>query len=220
MIKRILVFGFITFLSFLVHAADQYVFEQSSSASVNSSILDKQITVNKTFANINAVVVKLNTLGLSATTKNKNEEEIKNVLINTNGTINDFINQAALNFNYAVSVSGNNIVFQAKDPQKIKQNDAVIAKVKPVTTQETWTLTPKDKTLRNALTKWAKTAGWQLIWNVKADYPITTVWAIPGTFESAINEVLRASQTTDIPLIATMHDNNHVLEIFSTTASK
>ena len=83
-----------------------------------------------------------------------------------------------------------------------------------------WKLDPEDKTIRSGMTKWCQKAGWQLVWNVKADYPIDTSWTINAGFESAVNEVLKATQHSEMPLMATMHDSNKVLEIYSPVTSK
>lgn len=83
-----------------------------------------------------------------------------------------------------------------------------------------WKLDPKNKTIRGGMAKWCKKAGWQLVWNVKADYPIDTSWTLNTSFESAVNEVLKATQHSEMPLMATMHDSNKVLEIYSPVTSK
>ena len=85
---------------------------------------------------------------------------------------------------------------------------------------QVWKLEPQDKTIRGGMTKWCQKSGWQLVWNVKADYPIDTSWTINTNFESAINEVLKATQHSEMPLLATMHDSNKVLEIYSPVTNK
>lgn len=208
-------------LPLLSYADDQYIFEKTNVEQPTQGILDQIVTVKKSFKDINSVVSRLNMLGLSVTVKNPNQVELQNILVNSTGTIRDFINTSATKFNYTASITGNSVVFSANTPALPE-----ITSVSPVTLatsgaiSQIWTLDPKDKTLRNTLTKWTKKEGWQLVWNVKADYPITTSWNIPGTFEVAINEVLKASQSTDTPLQAVMHDSNHVLEMYSPVTSK
>ncbi|MCC2645161.1 MAG: hypothetical protein K0R94_939 [Burkholderiales bacterium] len=204
-------------LPVLSYADDQYIFDKSNVQDSAPGILDQQVTVKKLFSNINVVVSKLNKLGLLATVKTPNQAEVQNIFITTNGTIRDFINTTAAKFNYSVNINGNNIVFTANNPADVK----IASNMSQSNSfNQVWTLDPKDKTLRNSLTKWTKKEGWQLVWNVRADYPITTTWSIPGTFEVAINEVLKASQNTDTPLQAIMHDSNHVLEMYSPVTSK
>ena len=46
------------------------------------------------------------------------------------------------------------------------------------------------------MNRWCKSIGWQLIWNVNADYPIVTSWNITGSFENelAFEEILAYGQ--------------------------
>jgi hypothetical protein len=209
-------------VSFFSYADDQYVFE-STIASYSQSAFDQQITINRNFININAVVSKLNTLGLKARIKNYNNNELQNVPIKSNDTVNDFINIAAAKFNYSVTEDGVNVIFQAINPSKPIPStiNTTLQDKHSRIVQPTWVLDPnKSKTLRMALSLWCKKANWQLIWNVKADYPITTAWTVSGSFESAINEVLKASQATEAPLQAVMHDSNRVLEIYTIATGK
>lgn len=129
-----------------------------------------------------------------------------------NGTLAELITQAGNKFGYTWSYKDGVVIFRAIHPLTASKN---LMRV----TQMAWNLAPADKTLRAALSRWCKIANWQLIWNVHADYLITTSWRINGSFETAINEVLKASQETDVPLIAIMHDSNYVLEISSLTTS-
>ncbi|MCC2624349.1 MAG: hypothetical protein K0R14_222 [Burkholderiales bacterium] len=217
--KRVLILmGFL--LPILTYADDQYIFEKTNIEQTKPGMLEQPVTVRKSFRDINLVVSKLNLLGLSASVKTSNQVEIQNAFITSNGTVRDFINVAAEKFNYAVNINGNKVVFSANNPNvpNLTTLDATSLVSSPTT--QIWSLDPKDKTLRNTLTKWSKKEGWQLVWNVKADYPITTSWNIPGTFEVAVNEILKASQSTDTPLQAVMHDSNHVLEMYSPVTSK
>ena len=130
-----------------------------------------------------------------------------------NNSLATLITQACAKFGYSWTYQDNVVIFRALKP-------LVASKVQSASMVNQWDLTPKDHTLRAVLVKWCKLANWQLIWNVHSDYPITTTWSIAGSFESAVNEVLKASQDTDMPLMATMHDSNHVLEITTPAISK
>ena len=85
----------------------------------------------------------------------------------------------------------------------------------PNNNNQKWTMLIGDKTLRNVLSSWSRRAGWQLYWKAKGDLPIQANWTITGSYESAINSVLKSSQHTDMPLKAVMYDANKVLEISS-----
>jgi hypothetical protein len=157
---------------------------------------------------------------------------LKSIIVNTpltkinpvkiyqvNGTLTSLLDQASLKFNakWHFNPQSSQIIFTyISGSEVLGDNKSTAIKNNPTI----WEINPQDKTLRVVLTKWCKKSNWQLIWNVKADYPITTAWGIPGTFESAVNEVLKASQSTDTPLQAVMHDSNRVLEIYTAATSK
>ena len=79
--------------------------------------------------------------------------------------------------------------------------------------QQTWKVSKQDGDLRTVLTKWAQSVGWQLDWEVNANYPIEFDWVINDSFTGAINQVLIATQQTDVPLKAVMYNANKVLKI-------
>ena len=93
-------------------------------------------------------------------------------------------------------------------------NDTISKRNTPITTNnQTWTITKQDGDLRTLLTKWANNVGWQLDWQVDANYPIEFDWKISGTFTEAVNQVLEATQQTSVPLKAMMYNSNKVLKI-------
>jgi len=197
------------------------------SSTKEENILDQKIIVKRKFNNINELASKINQFdGLTAKIKNQSEDKLNavNVFIE-NGTVKDLLNKAAYKLGYKWNLINNSIIFTAISPLKektlVSENTRAISNIDKlkhepqIKVEDLWKLDTKDKTLRNALAKWSKLAKWQLVWNSKVDYPITTNWEISGTFENAVNEILRASQETDSPLFANMHDSNKVLEIYS-----
>lgn len=131
-----------------------------------------------------------------------------------NGTVIDLLNQVALKFNISWKYDENKGIilfsYNGSSNDSTKNNSSITQKL-----FQSWIVNPEDKTLRNTLTKWCRKSGWQLVWNVHADYPVTANWQIEGSFEQAINQILIASNQTDVPLKAIMHDSNKVLEIYS-----
>ena len=188
---------------------------------VPDSVLDTKITVQRTYYTINDLAASLNAIdGISTHISSMAAGTYSPVRVwLENGSIKELLNKTAAKLGYGWELQRQIIVFSALNPKKVVVSEVTTTSAKAVKIQR-WVLDPKDRTLRTALTKWSKQANWQLVWNVKADYPITTSWRIPGAFESAINEVLKATQNTDVPLMATMHDNNHVLEIYSSATVK
>lgn len=76
-----------------------------------------------------------------------------------------------------------------------------------------WEMKISDKTVKKTFQRWAKDAGWQLIWNANVDYPISAGMSIEGDFDYAVNEVCRASQYTDNKIIGEFHPKNKVIVI-------
>ena len=177
-------------------------------------ILDTKITIKHTFNNINELINELdsvNNLSAKLVTQSALKAEPVYIYLD-NGMLTDLLNQASPKLGYKWKFQDKIVLFNAISP----------ITPKPITASNkvVWSMTPKDKTLRGAFTKWCDSQSWQLVWNVKADYPIDTAWAISGSFESAVNEVLKATQHTEMPLMAVMHDSNHVLEIYSPVTSR
>ena len=76
-----------------------------------------------------------------------------------------------------------------------------------------WEMKISDKTVKKTFQRWAKDAGWQLIWNANIDYPISAGMSIEGDFDYAVDEVCRASQFTDNKIIGEFHPKNKVIVI-------
>jgi hypothetical protein len=79
----------------------------------------------------------------------------------------------------------------------------------------TWLINVADGTLKTALRRWADSAGWQLVWELQADYPITTYAEVPGDFEAAVGTVARSLEHADVPMKAVFYRGNKVLRIVS-----
>lgn len=77
----------------------------------------------------------------------------------------------------------------------------------------TWTTTPADKTLQNALARWSLTAGWQLVWELPQDVSIEAAVSINGSFEDAVTAMANSLQSSEIPITATFFAGNRVLRI-------
>ena len=79
----------------------------------------------------------------------------------------------------------------------------------------TWTTTPADKTLQNALARWSLTAGWQLIWELPQDISIEAAASINGSFEDAVTAMTNSMQSSETPIIAMFFEGNRVLRIIA-----
>ena len=76
-----------------------------------------------------------------------------------------------------------------------------------------WDVTPADKTLKAALTRWAEAAGWQLVWELPIDYAVSARTDIKGSFTDAVETVARSMATADTSMKAIFYEGNRVLRI-------
>lgn len=76
-----------------------------------------------------------------------------------------------------------------------------------------WLIDESDKSLKGLLEKWAKTAGWSLSWGVGNDFAISAKATLNGSLDQAVNQVLAAIQSSDLPLVATFYEGNKVIKI-------
>ncbi|MBP9742323.1 MAG: toxin co-regulated pilus biosynthesis Q family protein [Burkholderiales bacterium] len=186
----------------------------------DDEILATKISVRRTFYSIDELSQKLNTID-GITVKILNKSSLKPspvpILIN-NGTIVQLLNQSIKKLDYTWEIKNHEIILSAIHP--ITQIAVSAYSTPKMKTVPLWVISPEDKTLRNSLIKWCRQSGWQLVWNAHANYAVDTNWSINSSFESAVNEVLSATQYSEIPLMAVMYDSNHVLEIYSTALSK
>src|SRR6185437_896707 len=173
-----------------------------------NGILSQKVTVNWKFSSLYDFVASLQK-NYSVNVKvlsNAAKPDKPIQLYLENGSVSQLITKASGKFGYVWEYKDGIVIFRAVNP--VAGSEGLVS-----AGQLIWKLTPADKTLRSTLSRWSKIANWQLVWNVRADYPIATSWVISGNFETAVNEVLKASQGMDMPLLATMHDSNRVLEI-------
>ena len=76
-----------------------------------------------------------------------------------------------------------------------------------------WDVTPADKTVKAALTRWAEAAGWQLVWELPVDYAVSARTEIKGTFTAAVEAIAASMSTADTPMKVIFYDGNRVLRI-------
>ncbi len=190
------------------------------------SEFNQQVSMDRSFSNMEQFAVRLQSLsGFKVLVNNQSAEpSTKQVKIyQIDGTLSSLLDQAALKFNALWKFDPQTVSIILMYNQGINkdvlvaQRQAAVAKKLPIDQQiKIWTISKSDIELRTALARWAKTAGWQLDWQVQGKFPIDFDWQVQGAFKDAVNHVLKASQQSEIPLSATMFTNNHVLRITST----
>lgn len=86
-------------------------------------------------------------------------------------------------------------------------NAVVSVVTKPV---QTWTVTLADRSVRTLLERWAKTAGYQMSWEIPVDLELNANATMTGSFEDALTAVLASLKNSEYPIEAIIYDNNVV----------
>lgn len=76
-----------------------------------------------------------------------------------------------------------------------------------------WEVKVSDVTLRQTLARWARSAGWQLSWEVKVDYPVQLEAIYVGSFDTAVEQFTDALRGSDYPLDACFYTGNRVVRV-------
>lgn len=74
-----------------------------------------------------------------------------------------------------------------------------------------WTYKLKDKNVSGLISKWAKMAGYQLIWHSKYDFTLQSSGVLEGEFKTVVNEVLKSFKNSEHPLKAEWYKNNVIV---------
>lgn len=86
-------------------------------------------------------------------------------------------------------------------------NAVVSVVTKPV---QTWKVTLADRSVRTLLERWAKTAGYQMSWEIPVDLELNANADMTGSFEDALTAVLASLKNSEYPIEAIIYDNNVV----------
>ena len=111
---------------------------------------------------------------------------------------------------------GNNLTLRSSRTTSPLSSSAPLAAVPldpALAPLKVWSTTPADKTLQNALARWAIVAGWQLFWELPQDFSVEAAASINGSFEDAVTAVANSLQQTDVPVSAIFFEGNRVLRI-------
>lgn len=88
-----------------------------------------------------------------------------------------------------------------------------VAPPPPLPPPQSWHLKASDQTVKTALTRWAATEAWQLVWEAPVDYAVERDTAISGSFEEAIEAVAHSMAGAETPLQAIFYKGNRVVRI-------
>lgn len=76
-----------------------------------------------------------------------------------------------------------------------------------------WSVSPSDKTIREALARWAKIATWSFEpehWSVGVDIPLTASATFQGDFKIAVRQLISTTELSDTPLQPCFYSNRVV----------
>jgi len=76
-----------------------------------------------------------------------------------------------------------------------------------------WNVEMNDSTVRLCLRRWAKDAGWQLVWDAKRDFVIDAEVSFYGTFEQALGSMMQSLSDSEYPLQARINPDTKVVRI-------
>ena len=76
-----------------------------------------------------------------------------------------------------------------------------------------WTVLRADGTVHQALQRWSREAGWQLVWEVERDFPIDAEFTLRGNLLDVLNQTMAALRDTDFPLQARIQAETRVVRI-------
>ncbi|KUZ91091.1 pili assembly chaperone [Burkholderia ubonensis] len=90
---------------------------------------------------------------------------------------------------------------------------ALPAAAAPVPAALSWDVRASDGTIRGVLSRWARTAGWQLVWDAPVDFSIDAQATLRGSFEDALQALVASLGRTSTPIQAILYQGNHVLRV-------
>lgn len=99
-------------------------------------------------------------------------------------------------------------VIQKQERKHTPVNIKEVNNIEPI-----WLIEIADTTLSNTVSRWCRQQNWQLIWEADRDFPILATVYLKGSFESALDKVMRSLADTDYPLQAIMNPNTKVVRI-------
>ncbi|KWE53788.1 pili assembly chaperone [Burkholderia ubonensis] len=83
----------------------------------------------------------------------------------------------------------------------------------PVPAASSWDVRASDGTIRGVLSRWARTAGWQLVWDAPVDFSVDAQATLRGSFEDALQALVASLGRTSTPIQAILYQGNHVLRV-------
>lgn len=103
----------------------------------------------------------------------------------------------------------------AKVPVSVAPKPVVVVPPPPPP-PKTWRVSPEDKTIREALAKWARSEGWTFnplgrdYWTVPKDFDLVASDTFTGSFKDVVRKLIASTELTDTPLQPCFYSNRAV----------
>ena len=81
------------------------------------------------------------------------------------------------------------------------------------TADREWIIRLADVSVRRALQRWARDAGWQLLWEPARDFPIEAEIVFRGSFRGALGSLMEALSVTDYPVQASVNSKLRIVRV-------
>ncbi|MFJ3057603.1 toxin co-regulated pilus biosynthesis Q family protein [Herbaspirillum sp. NPDC087042] len=76
-----------------------------------------------------------------------------------------------------------------------------------------WQVRRADVSVRRMLQRWAREAGWQLVWDAPRDFPVDTELQLSGRIEQVVSAVVESLAITDYPVQARINSELRIIRI-------
>lgn len=92
----------------------------------------------------------------------------------------------------------------------------VVVMPPPPPPPKVWRVSPEDKTIREALAKWARSEGWTFnplgrdYWTVPKDFDLVASDTFTGSFKDVVRKLIASTELTDTPLQPCFYSNRAV----------
>ncbi|WGS47809.1 toxin co-regulated pilus biosynthesis Q family protein (plasmid) [Burkholderia sp. JSH-S8] len=120
-------------------------------------------------------------------------------------------------FDHAPLTAQRGDVLRAAQPPQAPAGVTPVAAARPVpppvANLPAWDVRASDGTIRGVLSRWARTAGWQLVWDAPVDFSIDAQATLRGSFEDALQALVASLGRTSTPIQAILYQGNHVLRV-------
>lgn len=172
-------------------------------------VFSNKVVVHNNIASIDVVSNKLSKQNITVKIPQHNATEVVNQKVDYEGALDGYITLAASKLNYQaiITKADNSVLFIANNPPEKK----VASNIPTQPVQPTWSYSPEDGKLSVALTRWAKEAGYQLVWKTDTNYELNSSSTITGDFRYALNLMLSSFAKSNSPLYANIYLNKVIV---------